>query len=129
MSHIILTTGSYDLLHIGHVRRLKQAASMGTYLIVGLATDEFCLIKGKQPAISYEQRKEILEAIKYVDLVVPEIAWDTKGEIVKQFNVDTYVIGDDWIGTCDWLQPLCNVIYLPRTPGISTTQIKEMLKT
>lgn len=128
MPRIILTTGSYDLLHIGHVRRLRQVKELGDILIVGLATDEFMLEKGKQFVYPYEHRKEILESIRYVDIIVPEKTWETKGEIVKEYNVDVYAIGDDWLGTCDWLKPFCTVIYLPRTPEISTTQIKEMLK-
>lgn len=128
MSKIILTTGSYDLLHIGHVKRLQEVKKYGDKLIVGLATDGFMLKKGKKCVYSYPERKEILEAIKYVDLVLPEIDWDTKGDIVKEYGVEIYIIGDDWLGTCDWLKPFCEVIYLPRTPNISTTLIKEKLK-
>ena len=101
---------------------------MGDYLIVALSTDEFNREqKGKKCYFSYEQRKQLLEAIRYVDLVIPEESWEQKVSDVKEFRVDTFVIGDDWTGKFDFLKPYCDVVYLPRTPEISTTQIKQDL--
>jgi len=125
---IVITYGTYDLLHQGHIRMLKRAKEMGDYLIVALSTDEFNAGKDKQSYHKYEVRKEILEAIKYVDLVIPEIEWEQKTPDVIKYNVDIFVIGDDWEGKFDFLKDYCEVIYLPRTDGISTTQIKQEMK-
>ena len=124
----IITYGTFDLLHYGHINLLKRAKELGDYLIVGLSTDEFnSNMKNKKTYFSYEIRKKLLEAIRYVDLVIPENSWEQKKEDIKEFKVDTFVIGDDWKGKFDELQDLCNVIYLPRTPEISTTKIKKDL--
>ncbi|MCQ2547653.1 MAG: glycerol-3-phosphate cytidylyltransferase [Clostridia bacterium] len=125
----ILTYGTYDLLHYGHVRLLKRAKERGDYLIVAISTDEFNAIKGKKAYYSYELRKEILEAIKYVDLVIPEKTWEQKIDDVKKYNVDEVVMGSDWAGNekFEILRDYCQVVYLDRTEGISTTQIKEDL--
>ena len=106
---------------------LKRAKALGDYLIVGVSTDEFNALKGKKAYYSYEDRKYILEAIRYVDKVIPEKNWDQKIADVKKYHIDTFVIGDDWRGKFDFLKPYCEVIYLPRTQGISTTQIKDDL--
>lgn len=124
----VLTYGTFDLLHKGHVRILKRAKELGDYLIVAVSTDEFNALKGKKAYYSYEERKEILEAIKYVDLVIPESNWDQKIKDVIKYDVDTFVMGDDWKGKFDFLKDYCEVIYLDRTEGISTTKIKEDLK-
>jgi len=121
----IITYGTFDLLHWGHIRLLQRAKSLGDYLIVGLSTDEFNAIKHKEAYHSYEHRKYILEAIKYVDEIIPEEDWDQKVTDIKKYNVDTFVMGDDWKGQFDFLKTQCEVVYLPRTSGISTTQIKE----
>jgi len=121
----IITYGTFDLLHWGHIRLLQRAKSLGDYLIVGLSTDEFNAIKHKKAYHSYEHRKYILEAIKYVDEIIPEEDWDQKVTDIKKYNVDTFVMGDDWKGQFDFLKTQCEVVYLPRTSGISTTQIKE----
>lgn len=125
----VITYGTFDLLHWGHVRLLKRAKEMGDYLIVGLSTDEFNEFKKHKEAYnSYEHRKYILEAIKYVDEVIPENNWDQKKEDVQKYGIDTFVMGDDWEGQFDFLKDYCEVVYLPRTSGISTTKIKEDLK-
>ena len=124
----VLTYGTFDLLHYGHINLLKRAKALGDYLIVALSTDEFNAGKGKKAFHDYETRKMMLEAIRYVDLVIPEESWDQKISDVKEFKVDTFVIGDDWTGKFDFLKDYCEVVYLPRTPEISTTQIKNELK-
>lgn len=124
----IITYGTFDLLHKGHVRLLQRAASYGDKLIVGLSTDEFNAGKGKRAYTSFEDRKFMLEAIKYVDLVIPENSWDQKAFDIQKFNVDALVMGNDWTGQFDDLRQYCEVIYLPRTDGVSTTQIKQDLK-
>lgn len=125
----VITYGTFDLLHYGHINLLQRAKAHGDYLIVALSTDEFnwnC--KQKKCYFSYEDRKKMLEAIRYVDLVIPEENWDQKVSDVKEFKIDTFVMGDDWEGKFDFLKDSCEVVYLPRTPEISTTQIKKDLK-
>jgi glycerol-3-phosphate cytidylyltransferase len=124
----VITYGTFDLLHYGHINLLRRAKEQGDYLIVALSTDEFnWKEKQKKCYFSYEKRKQILEAIRYVDLVIPENSWEQKIPDVKEFKVDTFVIGDDWEGKFDFLKEYCDVVYLPRTPEISTTQIKQNL--
>lgn len=125
----VITYGTFDLLHYGHVNLLRRAKELGDYLIVALSTDEFNW-KEKQKVcyFSYEKRKQLLEAIRYVDLVIPEENWEQKISDVKEFKVDTFVMGNDWEGKFDFLKEYCDVVYLERTPEISTTQIKENLK-
>lgn len=125
----VITYGTFDLLHYGHIQLLRRAKALGDYLIVALSTDEFNLNqKNKVCYFSYEQRKLLLESIRFVDLVIPEENWDQKISDVKEFKVDTFVMGDDWKGNFDFLKDYCEVVYLPRTPEISTTQIKKDLK-
>ena len=125
----VITYGTFDLLHYGHINLLKRAKEYGDYLIVALSTDEFNWDeKRKNCYFTYEQRKKLLEAVRYVDLVIPEENWEQKILDVKKYDVDTFVIGNDWEGKFDFLKDLCNVVYLPRTPEISSTQIKEELK-
>ena len=124
----VITYGTFDLLHYGHVNLLQRAKELGDYLIVALSTDEFNWNeKQKKCYFTYEERKRLLEAIRYVDLVIPEESWEQKKSDVKEFKVDTFVIGDDWKGKFDFLKEYCDVVYLERTPEISTTQIKENL--
>lgn len=123
----VITYGTYDLLHVGHINLLRRAREHGDYLIVALSTDEFNAGKDKEAYHSYEDRKIILEAIKYVDKVIPEESWEQKVRDVVDNDVDVFVIGDDWEGKFDFLEEYCEVVYLPRTEGISTTQIKEEL--
>ena len=114
-------------MHKGHVRLLKRARELGGHLTVCLSTDEFNAVKGKKAYTPYEDRKYILEAIKYVDEVIPERGWDQKINDVKENDIDIFVMGDDWKGQFDFLKDYCKVIYLPRTEGISTTKIKRDL--
>lgn len=125
----VITYGTFDLLHYGHINLLQRARELGDYLIVALSTDEFnSEMKGKVTYFSYEERKRLLEALRYVDLVIPEENWEQKVSDVKEFKVDTFVIGDDWKGEFDFLKEYCEVVYLERTPEISTTKIKSDLK-
>ena len=125
----VITYGTFDLLHYGHVNILRRAKEYGDYLIVAISTDEFNWNeKGKKCYFSYEQRKQLVESIRYVDLVIPEERWDQKIEDVKLYKADTFVMGDDWRGKFDFLKEYCNVVYFPRTPEISTTQIKNDLQ-
>lgn len=125
----VLTYGTYDLLHYGHIRLLQRAKALGDYLIVALSTDEFNEIKGKKAYHNYETRKKMLEAIRYVDLVIPENNWEQKKDDVLDYHVDVVVMGSDWAGSdrFDYLKEYCEVIYLDRTEGISTTKIKKDL--
>ena len=125
----VITYGTFDLLHYGHINLLQRAKALGDYLIVALSTDEFnSKEKNKITYFSYEERKRLLEAIRYVDLVIPEQNWEQKISDVKEFKVDTFVMGDDWKGKFDLLKDYCEVVYLERTPEISTTKIKKDLK-
>ena len=121
----VITYGTYDLLHYGHIELLRRAREMGDYLIVALSTDEFNQIKNKKSYYDYEQRKMMLESIRYVDLVIPEEGWGQKEKDVDRFDVDVFVMGHDWEGEFDFLKDKCEVIYLNRTEGISTTKIKQ----
>jgi glycerol-3-phosphate cytidylyltransferase len=125
----IITYGTFDLLHWGHINLLKRARELGDYLIVAISTDHFNEIKNKKAYHSYESRKVILEAIRYVDEVIPENSWEQKIADIRTHEVDTFVMGDDWKGKFDFLKDYCEVIYLPRTIGISTTKIKKDLLT
>lgn len=125
----VLTYGTFDLLHYGHIRLLQRARALGDYLIVALSTDEFNEIKGKKSYHNYETRKKMLEAIRYVDLVIPEECWKQKVSDVQKYDVDIVVMGSDWAGSdkFDYLKDYCEVVYLDRTEGISTTKIKRDL--
>lgn len=124
----VITYGTFDLLHTGHINILRRAKALGDYLIVAVSTDEFNMLKHKEAYHSFEERKQILEAIKYVDEVIGEDTWDQKVDDVKKYNIDTFVMGNDWEGEFDFLKDYCDVVYLPRTSGISTTKIKDELK-
>ena len=125
----ILTYGTFDLLHYGHIRLLKRARELGDYLVVAISTDEFNAIKGKKAYHDYETRKMMLEAIRYVDEVIPENNWEQKISDVKEHNIDVVVMGDDWAGSdkFDYLKEYCEVKFLSRTEGISTSKIKDDL--
>lgn len=123
----VITYGTFDLLHWGHINLLKRAKALGDYLIVAISTDEFNALKKKKSYHSFENRKMILEAIRYVDEVIPEDTWEQKIEDVQKHDVDVFVMGDDWKGKFDYLKDYCEVVYLPRTVGISTTKIKKEL--
>ena len=124
----VITYGTFDLLHAGHINLLRRAKELGDYLIVVVSTDEFNWNEKKKKCyFSYEERKKLVEAVRYVDLVIPEENWDQKISDVKEYHVDTFVMGDDWKGKFDFLKDYCEVVYLPRTEGISTTKIKQDL--
>jgi len=126
----ILTYGTFDLLHYGHIRLLKRAKALGDYLIVALSTDEFNAGKDKVAYHDYETRKLMLEAIRYVDLVIPETSWEQKLDDVQKYCADVVVMGGDWAGSdkFDYLKDYCELIFLDRTEGVSTSQIKEALR-
>ena len=124
----VITYGTFDLLHYGHINLLRRAKEYGDYLIVCLSTDEFNEQKGKKCYFTYEKRKLLLEAVRYVDLVIPEENWEQKVNDMHEYHVDTFVMGDDWKGKFDFLKDEgVDVVYLSRTPEISTSQIKENL--
>ena len=125
----ILTYGTFDLFHVGHVRLLQRLKALGDRLIVACSTDEFNAIKGKQTAIPYAHRVEVLDSCRYVDLVIPETDWAQKRDDVVKYNVDLFAMGDDWVGKFDELRDLCDVLYLPRTENISTTELKALIQT
>ncbi|HWJ09038.1 MAG TPA: adenylyltransferase/cytidyltransferase family protein [Nocardioides sp.] len=125
----VLTYGTFDLFHIGHLRLIQRLTAMGDRLVVGVSTDEFNAGKGKRSVMSYEDRAAIVESIKGVDLVVPERTWEQKRDDIIEHGVDIFVMGDDWSGKFDDLSDVCEVRYLPRTSGVSSTDIKEMLRT
>lgn len=124
---VVLTYGTFDVFHYGHLQILKRAKALGDYLIVGVSTDQFNKIKGKTCTYPDHERMAIVEAIKYVDEVIPEEKWDQKIRDVQDHNVDVFVMGDDWTGKFDFLQDYCDVVYLPRTKNISSTEVKEKI--
>ena len=123
----IITYGTFDLFHIGHLRLLKRVKELGNHLSVSISTDKFNSVKGKKTLIPYQQRKEIVENIKCVDLVIPETCWEQKIEDVKSHSIDVFAMGADWEGKFDFLKDYCEVIYLPRTEDISSTEIKKQM--
>ena len=123
----VLTYGTFDLLHYGHLEILKRASLLGNKLIVGLSTDKFNEIKGKTCVLPYQKRKELIESLDYVDKVIPENNWDQKVTDIKGNNIDIFVMGDDWEGKFDELKVFCEVIYLPRTKGISSSKLRSIL--
>ena len=125
----VITYGTFDLLHYGHINLLRRAKSLGDYLIVGLSTDEFNnKDKNKECYFDYENRKSLLDAVRYVDLVIPEKNWEQKISDIQKYNIDVFVIGDDWKGKFDYLKDFgVEVVYLPRTKEISTSKIKNDL--
>jgi len=129
MSKRVLTYGTFDFLHIGHINILRRAKELGDYLIVGLSTDTFNRLKHKQSFSSFEERKQILEAIRFVDKVIPEETWEQKIDDIRRHEIDLFVMGDDWSGKFDHLREYCEVLYLPRTENISSTLIRNGLST
>ncbi|MFK4824446.1 glycerol-3-phosphate cytidylyltransferase [Paenochrobactrum sp. BZR 588] len=125
----VLTYGTFDIFHAGHVNILRRARQFGEKLIVAVSTDEFNAIKGKKSLFSYEERKLIVETSKFVDLVIPEENWEQKIHDVQRYNISTFVMGHDWKGKFDFLKPYCNVVYLDRTPVISSSYYKEAIQT
>ena len=124
----VITYGTFDMLHYGHINLLRRARALGDYLIVALSSDSFNAIKNKQSFFHYEHRRQMLEAIRYVDLIIPENDWEQKREDIIKHNVNIFVMGNDWEVKFDFLKDICEVVYLERTPEISTTRIKNHLK-
>ena len=120
----VITYGTFDVLHYGHVNLLKRAKELGDYLIVALSSDECNIIKNIKSYYRYEQRKIILVSCRYVDLIIPENNWEQKETDIKKYKINTFVMGDDWQGKFDFLKKYCEVIYLPRTPDICSTDVK-----
>jgi len=123
----VITYGTFDLLHIGHINFLKRAKALGDYLVVGISTDSFNKIKGKKTIIPYEERVEIVKSLKFVGEIIPEKNWEQKINDIKSHKIDIFTIGDDWKGKFDFLKEYCDVVYLERTKGISSTYLKEEL--
>ncbi|HLS09867.1 glycerol-3-phosphate cytidylyltransferase [Lentibacillus sp.] len=123
----VITYGTFDILHTGHINLLRRAKEYGDYLVVAISSDAFNALKGKKAYYSFEQRKAILEAVRYVDEVIAEDTWEQKVDDIQKHHIDVFVMGDDWKGKFDYLKAYCDVIYLPRTIGISTTKIKTDL--
>lgn len=124
---VVITYGTFDLFHIGHLNLIKRLRSLGDYLIVAVSTDEFNLSKGKRTIIPFSERIEIVRSIREVDLAIPENSWAQKIEDVRNYDVSVFGMGDDWEGKFDFLKPHCEVIYLPRTESISSSSIKNDL--
>jgi glycerol-3-phosphate cytidylyltransferase len=124
----VITYGTFDLFHIGHLRLLERLKEKGDRLIVAVSTDEFNEKKNKRSFLPYEQRAEIVSAIRYVDMVIPEEAWEQKLDDIKKYDVGVFGIGDDWVGKFDFLAPYCEVIYLSRTSGISSTSLRQLAR-
>ena len=127
MGKTVLTYGTFDLFHVGHLNVLRRLSELGDRLIVGVSTDSFNAVKGKKPVVPFEQRIEIVRAIRYVDMAIPEDNWEQKRQDIDQYGVDVFGIGEDWRGKFDDLDDKVEVVYLPRTSGISTTEMKRVL--
>ncbi|MBW3550709.1 MAG: glycerol-3-phosphate cytidylyltransferase [Proteobacteria bacterium] len=123
----IITYGTFDILHAGHINLLRRARECGDRLVVGLSSDEFNQCKHKSSLLNYDNRKAVLEAIRFVDVVFPEQSWEQKADDIRRYRADVFVMGHDWLGKFDFLSELCEVKYLPRTPEISTTEIRQSL--
>lgn len=129
MNKTVITYGTFDLFHIGHLRLLQRLKALGNRVIVGVSTDEFNLGKGKKCLIPYDQRTEIVSNFRQVDMVIPESSWEQKEQDIVTYGVDIFAMGSDWKGRFDYLEEYCEVVYLERTEGVSTTEIKNMLST
>lgn len=129
MDKTVLTYGTFDLLHIGHLRMLQRLRALGDRLVVGVSTDEFNQMKGKKSVYSFEERSQIVNALECVDLVIPETSWEQKEADIKKHHVNIFGIGEDWRGEFNQLESLCEVVYLRRTPSISSTAVKKSLAT
>jgi glycerol-3-phosphate cytidylyltransferase len=127
MGKTVITYGTFDLFHIGHLKILQRLSELGDRLIVGVSTDEFNAVKGKKPVVPFDQRIEIVRSIRYVSEAIPEDRWSQKREDIEKYGVDVFGIGEDWKGKFDDLQDKVEVVYLPRTSGISTTEMKRVL--
>ena len=127
MDKVVLTYGTFDLFHIGHLNLLQRLRDLGDYLVVGVSTDEFNATKGKQTVVRFEDRLRIVQNIKCVDLAIPENSWDQKRDDIEKHRVSTFGMGNDWYGKFDELRDRCEVVYLPRTTNVSSTSMKKLL--
>lgn len=127
MPKVVLTYGTFDLFHIGHLNLLQRLKELGDVLVVGVSTDEFNASKGKQTIVSFQDRLRIVQNIKCVDLAIAENSWDQKRDDIQKHGVSVFGIGDDWKGKFDELADLCEVVYLPRTADVSSTSMKKLL--
>ena len=123
----VITYGTFDMFHIGHLNLLNRLSELGDELIVAVSTDEFNALKGKKTLIPFEQRAEIVRNIKCVGKVIAEESWEQKAEDIKRHEVDIFAMGNDWEGKFDFLEEFCKVVYLPRTENISSTELKIAL--
>lgn len=128
MRKVVITYGTFDLFHIGHLNLLKRLKELGDYLIVAVSTDEFNAAKGKQTIVPFADRIEIVKNIKFVDLAIPESSWDQKARDCEKYGVSVFGMGHDWEGKFDELKQYCEVVYLPRTNGVSSTDMKRLLQ-
>lgn len=124
----VITYGTFDLLHYGHINLFRRARELGDYLIVAISSDMFNESKGKKSFFNLEQRMEMVKAIRYVDEIIVEDNWEQKERDIKEKDISILVMGDDWSGKFDYLKDMCQVVYLPRTPEVSTTLIRQKLK-
>ena len=124
----VITYGTFDLLHVGHIRLFQRLRELGTRLVVGVSTDEFNAVKGKRTVIPFDHRIEMVRAVRYVDAAFPEDTWEQKRSDITTHGADVFAMGADWEGKFDHLNDICKVVYLPRTDGISSTQIKTALR-
>ena len=122
----ILTYATFDLLHQGHINLFSRAKKLGDVLVVGLSTDEFNREKGKRSYFTFSERYKLLQLVPSIDLIIPESSWEQKIDDINKYNIDIFVIGSDWTGKFDYLKDYCEVVYLPRTDNISSSQIKEV---
>lgn len=127
MSKVVITYGTFDLFHIGHLRLLERARALGDSLIVGVSTDEFNAVKGKKTFIDFCHRFEIVRSLRCVDAAFPETCWEQKQTDVARYKADIFAMGSDWTGKFDFLKDQCEVVYLPRTEGISSTELRAKL--
>ncbi len=123
-----ITYGTYDLFHIGHVNLFRRIKERWGRLIVAVSTDEFNAQKGKRSAVPFADRIELVRACRYVDLAIPETCWEQKADDIRRHHVQAFVMGDDWLGKFDELKPLCEVVYLPRTQGVSSSELKQYIR-
>ena len=128
MKKVILTYGTYDLFHVGHLNLLERLRALGDELVVGVSTDEFNASKGKHTIVRFEDRIRIVRSLKCVDTAIPEVSWDQKTRDIQKYHVTAFGMGDDWAGKFDDLSVKCEVVYLPRTEGVSSTEMKKLLK-
>lgn len=127
MTKTVITYGTFDMFHVGHLRLFKRMRELGERVIVAVSTDEFNAQKGKQALISYADRREIIEALSCVDEVIAETSWEQKVADIQRYGVDVFVMGSDWAGKFDTLKAHCEVIYLDRTTGVCSSELRASL--